>query len=135
MNPLCTKTAIFALGCMLCAVPLQAQKVKAKALKPDEFKNLMEQVRSPLIIDIREVEDFDAGHIEGAIRLSPADYMFIREVQNRCAVTDTVLVYCKLGRTSKSVTDLLIQKGFLQVYQLKGGILAWSKKYQTVTQY
>ncbi|MCL2502461.1 MAG: rhodanese-like domain-containing protein [Bacteroidales bacterium] len=131
MNFLSTKTITVALGCMLCALPVQAQKVKAKALKPAEFKSLMEQTTNPLIIDIRAAEDHEMGHIEGAIHIDPADYLFVQAVQSRAAATDAVLVYCKLGRTSKSTTALLIQKGFLQVYHLKGGIMAWNKKYPT----
>ncbi|MCL1973373.1 MAG: rhodanese-like domain-containing protein [Bacteroidetes bacterium] len=123
------------IGFMLCALPIQAQKIKVTALKPAEYKNLMEQTANPCIVDIRAADEFEAGHISGAINLNADDFLFMRQLQNHCALSDTVMVYCKLGHTSKSVTDLMVKRGFLHVYHLKGGIVAWIRQYPTVSQY
>ena len=128
MKPLVTKTIFIAFGCMLCAFTVQAQKIKVTALKPAEFKSLIEKTMHPCIVDIRDAGDFEAGHIEGAINVDALSLSFIREMQNRCAVSDTILVYCKLGRTSKSVAELMVKRGFLHIYHLKGGLLAWNKQ-------
>ena len=133
MKSPCVKTIFIALGFMLCVFSAQAQKVKAKALKPAEFKNLIEQISHPFIVDIRASEDYEAGHIPAAINLDATDFRFVQTVQNRCALSDTVFVYCKLGRTSKVASELLVKKGFLHIYQLKGGIFAWTKQYPLVS--
>jgi len=121
------------LGSMLCIVSLEAQKVKVVSLKPDAFKAQMEQTATPCIIDIRPAADFAVGHIAGAVNLDPLDFQFIKTVQQLCAPTDPLFIYCKLGKTSKTTAQLLVLKGFNNVYGLKGGILAWAKKYPIVT--
>jgi len=134
MKPLFTKlTLMFSL--MLCIIPLQAQKNKFITLKPAEFKALIEHTAKPCIIDVRSsVVDFKAGHIAGAVHLDPIDIHFITDVKRFCSETDVIFIYCKMGKTSKQAAQLLVSRGYKNIYNLKGGILAWEKRFPTVTE-
>jgi glyoxylase-like metal-dependent hydrolase (beta-lactamase superfamily II)/rhodanese-related sulfurtransferase len=92
---------------------------------------LSEQVRSaspPLVLDVREPEEFvgELGHIEGAI-LVPMDALRIR-LPKLAGYTDReVVVVCRSGVRSASVSAILQRAGFQQVANLRGGMLAWAR--------
>ena len=132
MNPLIIKTNLL-LMLMLCIIPLNAQKIKYTTLKPDAFKTQIEQTETPCIIDIRALADFEAGHIAGAIDMDPTDLRFILELKRLTSETAPLFVYCKFGKTSKSVAKQMVSEGFQNVYMLKGGITAWVKKFPIIT--
>ena len=122
------------LGFALCITPLQAQKVKFVSLKPVDFKARTEQMANPCIMDIRSAADFKVGHIAGATNLNPDDIRFISELKRLYSETDPIFVYCKMGKTSKSAAQKIVANGFMNVYNLKGGIMAWGKKLPLVTE-
>ena len=133
MKTLTIKT-ILMFGLMLCIIPLNAKKNKYITLKPANFKAQMEQTVNPCIIDIRAVADFEAGHIAGAINMNPADLMFIPELKRLSSEDAPLFVYCKLGKSSKPVAELMVLQGFKNVYMLKKGITAWGKKFPIVSE-
>jgi rhodanese-related sulfurtransferase len=75
-----------------------------------------------MILDVREQDEWDAGHIPGAV------FMPMGEVPNRLSEipTDkTVIVQCRSGNRSSQVTDFLAKQGFTNVHNMSGGINAW----------
>jgi rhodanese-related sulfurtransferase len=75
-----------------------------------------------VLIDVREQEEYDAGHIPG-VKLIP-----LGQLQQRLAEipTDkTVVVTCRSGNRSGQGAVLLRQSGFSRVHNMDGGILAW----------
>jgi adenylyltransferase/sulfurtransferase len=77
----------------------------------------------PLVLDVREPWEWELGHIQGA-KLIP-----IQQLADRLTELDSereTVVYCKVGARSAWACDLLIARGFRQVSNLEGGILAWS---------
>jgi phage shock protein E len=75
-----------------------------------------------MILDVREQDEWDAGHIPGAV------FMPMGEVPNRLSEipTDkTVIVQCRSGNRSSQVTDFLVKQGFTNVHNMSGGINAW----------
>jgi len=133
MKTACLKLFLL-LGFALCIVPLQAQKIKYSTLKPNDFKIKIEKTVDPCIIDIRAAVDFEAGHIAGAINLDPNDLRYISELKKRCAQTDPIFIYCKLGKTSKAASKTMVSNGFKDVSNLKGGITAWLKSFPVVSE-
>ena len=81
------------------------------------------------LIDCREDDEFAYCRIEGA-ELLPLS-RFAEECARRFldAAEDErpVIVYCHHGMRSLSATHFLRQKGYRQVWSLRGGIDAWSK--------
>ncbi len=75
-----------------------------------------------VLLDVRSYEEFDEGHIEGAT-LIPVDELADRwaEIEEY----DKILVYCRSGNRSATASDILLDAGFTDVYNLLGGIKAW----------
>lgn len=75
-----------------------------------------------VILDVREQDEWDAGHIPGAL------FIPMSEIQGRVSEvpTDkTVIVQCRSGNRSSQVTDFLQQQGFTNVRNMAGGLNEW----------
>ena len=81
-----------------------------------------------LIFDLREKEEFERGHIEGAVR---EDWERLEEriggyLQGREEEIQWIILYCERGNTSLLIARDLARVGY-PVMSLKGGYLAWKK--------
>lgn len=77
-----------------------------------------------LILDVRTAQEFSQGYIEGAVLL---DY-YASDFRERFAQLDrdaTIFTYCRSGNRSSHVLKIADDLGFRNVYDLRGGILAW----------
>ena len=75
-----------------------------------------------VILDVRTQSEYDSGHIRNA-KLIPHT-----ELEGRIGELDEdrgTLVYCGSGGRSATASQILIDHGFTQVYNMLGGILAW----------
>jgi rhodanese-related sulfurtransferase len=82
----------------------------------------------PLLIDVRQPQEYVAGHIPGAL-LFPLGQVELARPQideNR-----TVVVYCRSGKRSLAAAGILCRLGLTEVFSLKGGILGWH--YELIT--
>jgi len=94
---------------------------RIREIAPREMAKLKQ---SPVIIDVREDDEFIQGYISGARNVSHR--VLEREVKN--IVPDPlspILVYCSCGSRSALAADNLQKIGFPNVYSLKGGLSAW----------
>ena len=84
------------------------------------------------ILDVRSKEEFDSGHIEGAYLLP------VSELENRLAELPQdkpIIVYCRSGSRSTSAANILLEKGFKEIFNMTGGITEWqSKGFPTVVE-
>ena len=79
---------------------------------------------SPVIVDVREEEEFLLGHIGGAKRISPDSL----EKSIRDVVPDLstpIVVYCATGDRCASVANRLQGMGYQDISTLKGGLQGW----------
>jgi len=93
-----------------------------------EAKEIMDSGTECVILDVRTQEEFDEGHIKGAILLP--DYEI--ETRAESVLTDKsqlILVYCRSGRRSKNAASELAALGYSNVKEF-GGIIDWP--YETV---
>jgi rhodanese-related sulfurtransferase len=82
------------------------------------------------LVDVREPDEWAAGHIEGAILLP------LGEVTVRARELDPerpVVVICRSGNRSASATGYLLRLGFRDVRNLTGGMIAWAAAGQSIT--
>ena len=77
-----------------------------------------------IVLDVREQEEYDSGHIPGAILLplGAIDGESAAEVIPKKDAT--VLVYCRSGSRSKRAAKALAELGYTGVYEF-GGIMTW----------
>ena len=94
-----------------------------KQITPAEAKDLMDSKENYVILDVRTVEEFAEGHIEGAILIS--DYEIGEKAES--VLTDKeqlILVYCRSGRRSKNAASELATLGYTNIKEF-GGIIDW----------
>jgi glyoxylase-like metal-dependent hydrolase (beta-lactamase superfamily II)/rhodanese-related sulfurtransferase len=77
-----------------------------------------------IVLDVRERDSFEAGHIPGA-RLLPRGQLELRVNQDLPDPTRRIIVYCEFGRVSTLATHTLRQMGFTAAVALDGGMQAW----------
>lgn len=95
-----------------------------------EAKMLMDTEGDYIIIDARTTEEFDEGHIEGAILIP--EYEIGNRAENELPRKDQlILVYCRSGRRSKIAAETLVDLGYTNVKEF-GGIIDW--EYDIVTE-
>src|SRR5271169_3467600 len=84
------------------------------------------------VLDVRERDSFEEGHIEGA-RLLPRGQLELRVNQELTDPTRRILVYCEFGRISTLATATLRQLGFHGAVALDGGMKAWREAGHALT--
>ena len=88
-----------------------------------EAKALMDIENGYIIIDARTQEEYDEGHILGAI-LIPEYEIADRAEQELPDKDQLILVYCRSGRRSKIAAEELVKLGYTNVKEF-GGIIDW----------
>ena len=89
----------------------------------EESKQIMDSEEGYIILDVRTQEEFDEGHIPGAIVISHEE---IAEKAEE-VLTDKdqlILVYCRSGRRSKIAAEALVELGYTNIKEF-GGIIDW----------
>ena len=94
-----------------------------------EAKALMDSESGYIIIDARTQEEYDQGHIPGAI-LIPEYEIADRAEKELPDKNQLILVYCRSGRRSKIAAEELVKLGYTNVKEF-GGIIDW--EYETVS--
>ena len=88
-----------------------------------EAKALMDSESGYIIIDARTQEEYDQGHIPGAI-LIPEYEIADRAEKELPDKNQLILVYCRSGRRSKIAAEELVKLGYTNVKEF-GGIIDW----------
>ena len=88
-----------------------------------EAKALMDSESGYIIIDARTQEEYDDGHIHGAI-LIPEYEIADRAEKELPDKNQLILVYCRSGRRSKIAAEELVKLGYTNVKEF-GGIIDW----------
>jgi glyoxylase-like metal-dependent hydrolase (beta-lactamase superfamily II)/rhodanese-related sulfurtransferase len=83
-----------------------------------------DQVGDLVVLDVRERDAYEQGHIPGATLL-PRGQLELRVNQDLPDPTRRIVVYCELGRISTLATATLRAMGYQRAIALDGGILAW----------
>ena len=88
-----------------------------------EAKELMDTQTGYIILDTRTQEEYDQGHIPGAI-LIPYDEVLEKAEGILTEKDQLILVYCRSGRRSKIAAEALVELGYTNIREF-GGILDW----------
>lgn len=89
----------------------------------EEAKEMMD-TQEVIILDVREQNEYDSGHIPGAVLLPVGT---IDEDTAAAVIPEqdsTVLVYCRSGNRSKTASSALAELGYTNIYEF-GGINTW----------
>lgn len=98
------------------------QRTYLKALSEEEF---IQGYRKAQLIDVREPNEFDSGHILGARNIPTSQLkMRIKEIRK----DKPIYLYCENGARSARAASVLKKNGRTELYQLKGGFKKWTGK-------
>ena len=75
-----------------------------------------------IIVDIRDRESYNDGHIDGAINILYSD---MQDFVDSIDINTNVIVCCYHGNSSKNISKFLSSEGFKNVYSLDGGYENW----------
>ena len=88
-----------------------------------QAKEMMDTQSNYIILDTRTQEEYDKGHIPGAI-LIPYDEILQKAESVLTDKNQLILVYCRSGRRSKLASEDLVKLGYTNIREF-GGIIDW----------
>lgn len=89
----------------------------------EEAKEIMDTEEGYVILDVREQNEYDAGHISGAI-LIPYTQIEAKANEMLPDKDQLILVYCRSGRRSKIAAEALAELGYTNIKEFDG-IIDW----------
>lgn len=92
-------------------------------ISQEEAKEMMDN-QEVLILDVREQDEYDSGHIPGAVLLPVGSITEESAAEVIPEKDATVLVYCRSGNRSKTAAKTLAELGYTGIYEF-GGITTW----------
>lgn len=113
-----------------CATKSDSSDSGYSKITTKEAKEMIDKDSSITILDVRTEEEYNTGHIEGAILIPDTEILDKAEelLPDKSATT---LVYCRSGRRSALAAADLVELGYSNVYDF-GGIIDW--EYDIVTE-
>lgn len=97
---------------------------EVEVLEPQAFIERVKADTSAIILDVRQPEEFDEGHLAQAINLDWLNQTVFINGLAKLNKQKTYYIYCRSGRRSQAAAGKLKAEGF-QVVDLKGGYLHW----------
>lgn len=92
-------------------------------ISQEEAKEMMD-TQDVIILDVREQDEYDSGHIPGAVLLPVGTIDETTAAEVIPEKDSTVLVYCRSGNRSKTASSTLAELGYTNIYEF-GGINTW----------
>lgn len=94
-----------------------------KTIEGNELTAMMSDGRGLVIVDVREPELFSKGHIKDAINIPYDDAQ--PRIFKELAAKDRIVFVCHGGPMGDELGHLLVEKGYADIYNLKGGMKEW----------
>ena len=93
-------------------------------ISQEEAKQMMKKDDGHVIVDVRRQDEYDAGHIPGAI-LIPNESIGTEQPEALPDLEQVILIYCRSGNRSKQAAQKLFDMGYTRIYEF-GGIIDWT---------
>ena len=97
-----------------------------KTVSVEEFEKLLTNCKGEQLIDIRTPQEFEKYRIRSARNMDSRNTDFRKNIET-LNKNKPVFIYCLSGARSKASLEVFQELGFKTVYDLGGGINAWSK--------
>lgn len=97
-------------------------------IKNEDVAKVDELIKSGkyTVIDVRTKEEYDAGHIKGALNIDYYNDGFEEKIESQLKDKNKpYIVYCRSGMRSLYSAQILEDLGYTDVTNMKGGFLAW----------
>lgn len=84
----------------------------------------MESDENYILLDVRRADEFESGHIPGAVNL-PNEEIGTEEIPSLPDKAQTIYIYCRSGNRSKQAADKLLALGYTNLIEF-GGIIDYT---------
>ncbi len=101
-------------------------------LSGSEFTETYQSTPDAVLIDVRTPEEFNGGHIEGALNIDFQNQSFLSEIQ-KLDLNKPYFVYCRSGNRSGQAISIMQNAGITTIYELDGGISSQGDSLDLVT--
>ena len=107
---------------------LMSTTISASETSQISQQSLLEDLKTPnhniVLLDVRSKEEYNDGHVEGAINISHD------AIEENIALleqykSEKIVVYCRSGRRAGLAIDILTQNGFSNIQHLTGDMNGW----------
>ena len=95
-----------------------------RQISQEEAKSMMIRDDGHVIVDVRRRDEYDSGHIPGAI-LIPNESIGTEKPAELPDLDQIILVYCRSGNRSAQASQKLADIGYTNVFDF-GGIMTWT---------
>ena len=90
-----------------------------KEISYNELNNMV-IMDGALLIDVRSIQEYNEGHLEGAINIPVYDLE--NNIYMLPNINEEIIVYCASGHRSRQAKKILENYGYTNVYNLKNGL-------------
>ena len=100
----------------------------------DSLQEIIQNSKEKIILlDARELKEYRISKIQNAIHIGYNDFNIHKITEQIPSKNTKIIVYCSLGIRSEDIAEQLYNKGFINIFNLFGGIFEWKNKgYQVV---
>ncbi|MEE0880507.1 MAG: rhodanese-like domain-containing protein, partial [Turicibacter sp.] len=102
-------------------IMLRRESKKAVINLPE--KEFVENMRKGQLVDLRNKQEFEEGHINGARNIP---FAMLTRNPGKLRRDLPIYLYCEKGNVSKRAALVLYGKGYENIYQLEGGLTKWT---------
>ena len=113
-------SAFIILGLLIINHEIKSHFSRTKNINCDDLINAMNNSKA-LLIDIRNAEEFKAGHIVGAKNYSLDDLANL----DVSVADDAIITYANDEKAAIQAADLIVKQGAKEVFYLEGGLSSW----------
>ena len=114
-------------GCLSACQPTDGDGMTSQSyrrISQKEAKEMMAKDDGHIVVDVRRQDEYDAGHIPGAI-LIPNESIGTDQPEDLPDLDQIILIYCRSGNRSKQAAQKLCNMGYTNIYEF-GGINTWT---------
>ena len=116
---------LFILGCNVNSQEKEKDRTAViQVISAEEYK---EGKSGEVLVDIRTPDEYNSGHLEGAVNINFFDKNFLEQM-SAYDKEQKLFLYCRSGGRSAKASAKLKNLGFTKIIDLKGGIKAWQKQ-------
>ena len=107
-----------------CSIGGTGNSASYHQITQEEAKEMMSKDDGHIIVDVRRQDEYDEGHIPGAV-LIPNESITDKQPEQLPDLNQVILIYCRSGRRSKEASQKLADMGYTNIYEF-GGINTWN---------
>lgn len=95
-----------------------------RSIDAASFHRQLDAEPSAILVDVRTLDEYNEGHLPGAIHIDVLQSDFQAKVE-QLDLTQPIYVYCHSGGRSARAASMIRNMDVIQIYDLRGGMLAW----------